>query len=198
MRTCGTGCTKPQRPAKTFARRSRRLRHHDEARSSWRCSISMTIQSYRHNPTVYVELIGNALFNPLVLEYAPKPERMRDIIARTQKIPAFLDQAKANLTDSPDIWTNGGQPRRTREISTCWSTPSRRQVPPELRADFDRAAKTRSHGAARVSGLFEERSREAEPGGLAAGPRKLPSANSVTRSPPTSARNRCSATRKRI
>src|SRR5437588_4709476 len=32
-----------------------------------------TIQSYRHNPTLYVELIGNALFNPLVLEYAPKP-----------------------------------------------------------------------------------------------------------------------------
>src|SRR5260221_567555 len=24
------------------------------------------IQSYRHNPTIYVELIGNALFNPLV------------------------------------------------------------------------------------------------------------------------------------
>ncbi len=29
------------------------------------------IQSYRHNPTVYVELVGNALFNPFVLEYAP-------------------------------------------------------------------------------------------------------------------------------
>ena len=29
------------------------------------------IQSYRHNPTTYVELIGNALFNPSVLEYAP-------------------------------------------------------------------------------------------------------------------------------
>ncbi|HXI38756.1 MAG TPA: DUF885 family protein, partial [Bryobacteraceae bacterium] len=64
-----------------------------------------TIRSYRHNPTVYVELIGNALFNPLSLEYAPKPERIRDIIARTEKIPAFLDQAKANLSDSPEIWT---------------------------------------------------------------------------------------------
>src|SRR4029077_20832652 len=29
------------------------------------------IQAYRHNPTVYVELVGNALFNPFVLEYAP-------------------------------------------------------------------------------------------------------------------------------
>jgi uncharacterized protein (DUF885 family) len=31
-----------------------------------------TIQSYKHNPTVYVELAGNALFNPYVLDYAPK------------------------------------------------------------------------------------------------------------------------------
>ncbi len=30
------------------------------------------IQSYRHNPTIYVELVGNALFTPFVLEYAPE------------------------------------------------------------------------------------------------------------------------------
>ncbi len=35
------------------------------------------IQSYRHNPTVYVELVGNALFNPFVLEYAPIDQRYR-------------------------------------------------------------------------------------------------------------------------
>src|SRR5713226_2517552 len=29
------------------------------------------IQNYRHNPTTYVELVGNALFSPFVLEYAP-------------------------------------------------------------------------------------------------------------------------------
>src|SRR6266446_4688508 len=38
------------------------------------------IQSYRHNPTVYVELLGNALFNPFVLEYAPLDVRFRHII----------------------------------------------------------------------------------------------------------------------
>jgi uncharacterized protein (DUF885 family) len=63
------------------------------------------IQNYRHNPTVYVELIGNALFNPLVLEYAPQPQRIRHIIARLGRIPALLDQAKQNLADSPEIWT---------------------------------------------------------------------------------------------
>ncbi len=40
------------------------------------------IQSYRHNPTVYVELVGNALFNPFVLEYAPLDQRYRGIIQR--------------------------------------------------------------------------------------------------------------------
>src|ERR1051326_7295218 len=30
-----------------------------------------TIQSYKHNPTVYVELAGNALFLPYMLNYAP-------------------------------------------------------------------------------------------------------------------------------
>ncbi|MGH9658670.1 MAG: DUF885 family protein, partial [Bryobacteraceae bacterium] len=51
------------------------------------------IQNYRHNPTVYVELIGNALFSPWVLEYAPKPERVRHIIARLEKVPALVEQA---------------------------------------------------------------------------------------------------------
>src|SRR4051812_4941790 len=34
-----------------------------------------TIQSYKHNPTIYVELAGNALFVPSILEYAPKEQR---------------------------------------------------------------------------------------------------------------------------
>lgn len=100
-----------------------------------------TIQSYRHNPTVYVELIGNALFNPLVLEYAPKPERMQDIIARTEKIPALLDQAKANLTESPEIWTNVAVEENQGNIELLEHTiPA--QVPQALRTHFDRAAKS--------------------------------------------------------
>jgi uncharacterized protein (DUF885 family) len=97
-------------------------------------------QSYRHNPTIYVELIGNALFNPLVLEYAPKPERMRDIIARTEKIPGFLDQAKANLADSPEIWTKVAGEENQGNIDLLeHAIPA--ELPPELRSDFDRAAK---------------------------------------------------------
>jgi uncharacterized protein (DUF885 family) len=100
-----------------------------------------TIQSHRHNPTVYVELIGNALFNPLSLEYAPKPERLRDIIARIEKVPAFLDQARANLTESPEIWTKVAEEENQGNIDLLEHTiPA--QVPQELRGDFDRAAKS--------------------------------------------------------
>src|SRR5262252_2832076 len=63
-----------------------------------------TIQSYRHNPTLYVELVGNALYTPFVLNYAPVDTRFRHIIKRLERIPALVDQAKANLVDAPEVW----------------------------------------------------------------------------------------------
>src|ERR1051326_464951 len=58
-----------------------------------------TIQSFKHNPTVYVELAGNAIFVPSILEYAPKEQRFQHIIKRLEKMPALFAQAKANLVD---------------------------------------------------------------------------------------------------
>ena len=49
--------------------------------------------------------MGNALFTPFVLEYATLEERYKHIIARLQKIPALLGQARQNLVDSPEVWT---------------------------------------------------------------------------------------------
>ena len=63
------------------------------------------LHSHLHNPTLYVETLGNALFSPYVLEYAPQAARMRNIIARLQKASFFLDQASTDLTSAPDIWT---------------------------------------------------------------------------------------------
>jgi uncharacterized protein (DUF885 family) len=64
------------------------------------------IQSYRHNPTVYVESIGNGLYSPFILKYAPEAERLQRITARIEKIPAFLETAKQNLVDAPKIWAD--------------------------------------------------------------------------------------------
>jgi uncharacterized protein (DUF885 family) len=66
----------------------------------------LEVRSPFHNPTLYVETLGNALFNCYVLEYAPKPARLQNIISRLQSVPLFLDQAATNLTDSTDVWTS--------------------------------------------------------------------------------------------
>ena len=63
-----------------------------------------TIQSYKHNPTVYVELVGNALFTPYMLNYGPIERRFGHIIKRLERIPALFDQAKASLVDAPEVW----------------------------------------------------------------------------------------------
>ena len=54
-----------------------------------------TIQSYKHNPTIYVELAGNALFTPYMLNYAPIEKRFDQITKRLERLPALFDQAKA-------------------------------------------------------------------------------------------------------
>ena len=63
-----------------------------------------TIQTFKHNPTMYVELAGNALFVPYMLEYAPKEKRFGHIVKRIEKMPALFAQAKANLVDAPEVW----------------------------------------------------------------------------------------------
>ncbi|HXP66370.1 MAG TPA: DUF885 domain-containing protein [Steroidobacteraceae bacterium] len=62
------------------------------------------MQSYRHNPTIYVELVGNALYTPYVLHYAPTAERYKHIIQRLIAIPELVRQAEQNLQDAPEIW----------------------------------------------------------------------------------------------
>ena len=62
-----------------------------------------TIQSYKHNPTIYVELAGTALFTPYMLNYAPLEKRFDHIIKRLERLPALFDQAKATLVDAPEV-----------------------------------------------------------------------------------------------
>jgi uncharacterized protein (DUF885 family) len=97
------------------------------------------IQSYRHNPTVYVELVGNSLFNPFVLEYAPFDTRFRHIIQRLSHIPDLMDQAKMNLADSPEVWNRVAREENDGTIGLIDKT-LRAKAPANLKADFDKAA----------------------------------------------------------
>jgi uncharacterized protein (DUF885 family) len=97
------------------------------------------VQGYRHNPTTYVELIGNALFAPYVLEYAPLDTRFGQIINRLTQVPALLDQAKTNLTDAPEIWNKVAREENDGNIDLIDKT-LRSKAPANLTADFDKAA----------------------------------------------------------
>ncbi len=98
-----------------------------------------TAQSWKHNPTVYVELLGNAMFAPYALDYAPKEKRYRDIIARLKATPQLLEQAKANLVDAPVVWNRVAQEELDGDIGLIDQT-LRGDAPPELSIEFERAA----------------------------------------------------------
>ena len=98
-----------------------------------------TIQSYKHNPTVYVELAGNAVFVPSILEYAPLDKRYHDIIKRLEKFPVLFEQAKANLVDAPEVWNRVAREENEGNIGLI-DKELRSKVPDAQKSDYDRAA----------------------------------------------------------
>ena len=97
------------------------------------------IQTYKHNPTLYVELIGAAINAPFTLNYEPEDKRFGHIIARLNKIPAFLNTAKSNLVDAPEIWNRVAQQENEGNIDLI-DHEVRVKVPPALKGSYDAAA----------------------------------------------------------
>ena len=98
-----------------------------------------TIQNYKHNPTVYVEGAGAALFAPYVLNYAPVAKRFEQITKRLEKMPAFFEQAKGNLVDAPDVWNRVAQEENAGNIDLIDKT-LRGAVPQSQKPAFEAAA----------------------------------------------------------
>jgi uncharacterized protein (DUF885 family) len=96
------------------------------------------IQSYRHNPTLYVELVGNALYTPYVLKYAPAPERFQHIIRRLAKVPELIRQAEANLQDSPEEWNRVAREENDGNVELIGTMQG--ECPPAQRLDYEKAA----------------------------------------------------------
>lgn len=99
-----------------------------------------SIQTPSHNPTMYVETLGNALFSPFVLEYAPKPQRIQSIIARLGHVPLFVDQATSNLVSSAPIWIQVAIEENQGNIDLVDKT-IRAGVPDDLKDAYARAAR---------------------------------------------------------
>src|ERR1035437_5368765 len=98
------------------------------------------VHSHLHSPQLYVETLGNALFAPFVLEYAPKADRIRQIMARLQKVPLFLDQASTNLVSAPDVWVQVAIEENQGNINLV-GQEIRAGVPPDQAETYARAAR---------------------------------------------------------
>jgi uncharacterized protein (DUF885 family) len=99
------------------------------------------IQSYRHNPTVVVELIGNALFLPLTQTYAPHDVRVGHVLSRVQQIPRLLNQVKPLLTDADPVWVSTAVEENAGNIDLIENTLAQ-EIPAgsRLKAQYDEAA----------------------------------------------------------
>jgi uncharacterized protein (DUF885 family) len=99
------------------------------------------IQSYRHNPTVVVELIGNALFLPLTQTYAPHDVRVGHVLSRAQQIPRLLKQVKPYLTDADPVWVSTAVEENSGNIDLIENTLAQEiPVGSPLKAQYDEAA----------------------------------------------------------
>src|ERR1017187_2525737 len=98
------------------------------------------IHSPQHSPQLYVETLGNALFAPNVLEYAPKPDRVRHIVARLQKVPLYLDQAATNLVSAPGVWIHVAIEENQGNINLV-DKEIRAGIPPAQSETYARAAR---------------------------------------------------------
>ena len=99
------------------------------------------IQNYKHNPTVYVELLGGALFQPLTDEYAPKDVRLGHVISRIGAVPRFLEQAKQNLLDADPIFIKVAAEENDGNVDLIQETVAGEiAAGSKQKTDFDRVA----------------------------------------------------------
>jgi uncharacterized protein (DUF885 family) len=70
------------------------LLQHDLEYDRWKYQ---TLQEYRWNPLVYTRIAGDALYNLLARDFAPLPERLRNLGKRLDEMPRFLAQVREVL-----------------------------------------------------------------------------------------------------
>jgi len=99
------------------------------------------IQNYRHNPTVYVELLGSALFQPMTSDYASEDVRLGDVLSRVAATPHFLEQAQSVLVDADPIFIKVAAEENEGNISLIQDTIAAAVAKtPALKSRFDKAA----------------------------------------------------------
>ena len=100
-----------------------------------------TLQPYRYRPQDYVEMIGSGLFFPLTSTKGTEQERLTGVVARMEKIPRILDEARQNVKDADPVYIdtaldeNSGDTGVIQQIGTMIPSGS------PLRPRYDAASK---------------------------------------------------------
>ena len=68
-----------------------------------------TMQQWRHNPAIYVDLATNSVYEIIERDFAPLRSRLDSAIAREQQLPAMLAEARKNLTNMPPVFIDIAQ-----------------------------------------------------------------------------------------
>ncbi len=99
------------------------------------------IKNYAHNPTVAVELIGSALFQPLTSTYAPKAKRMEHIIARIQQVPRLLQQVQGYMDKADPVYVKTAIEENEGNVELIEKTIAKELADDsKTRAKFDKVA----------------------------------------------------------
>ena len=100
-----------------------------------------TIQNRRHNPTVFVETVGDSLFLPLTQTYAEKDVRVGHVLARMKQIPQAVAQAKELLLDSDPIFIKIAKEENEGNLDTIENTVKEQVTPgSRLEAEYKKVA----------------------------------------------------------
>jgi uncharacterized protein (DUF885 family) len=67
-----------------------------------------TLQNWRRNPMVYASALADGVHNLMTMASDPAPVRMRRIIAKLSKLPAFLRDARTNVVNPPRLFAERG------------------------------------------------------------------------------------------
>ncbi len=102
-----------------------------------------TLQSWAWDPLIYAEVAGDALYSLIAREFAPMPVRMAAAVARMEKLPRLLAQARANLvparTPPVHAQTYAKQNKGLTSLVAELIAPNVTELPADVRARFEPA-----------------------------------------------------------
>src|SRR5580698_4789244 len=99
------------------------------------------LQGYRYRPQDYVEMIGSGLFFPLTSTDGTEQARLTSVIARMEKIPRILEEARNNLKEADPVYLDTALDENSGNAAVIDQIGSMIPAGSALRGRYDAAAK---------------------------------------------------------